>query len=264
MTLNLTTRMAVAVTLFATGIAQAQPRPYSPFLPPAKNPADPMQLPAMRQLMRDMYAPAGTANLPPYRVTPARVGLQPPPTELFDRPLAKARSQRVMDATRLPNERAVVLAWKKSFPKLGEDFEVLGEGTPHPTECGAKAGLDGKVSAGAVIPGTYNCIAHTGGIKNVWVNPYQTVEGWNLYYSPLGLKPTPGLDLSIEPGVQKVAVYATKTAAGKIDQYTHAAIQESDGTWTSKLGSGPLIRHRTALAVEGPVYGEVVRVYVKK
>lgn len=162
---------------------------------------------------------------------------------------------RPMDVTKLPLDRATVLGWKKDFPLLGDDFEVQGSGTPNPTTCATKAGTD------KAIPGTYNCIAHTAGIKNVWVNPYQKGEGWDLYYHPLGYKRVTGTDTGFVKGTQKVAVYAKKLPDGRLKEYTHAAVQEADGTWTSKLGSGPLIRHRTAEAVGGGSYGEVVRVY---
>ena len=122
--------------------------------------------------------------------------------------------------------------------------------------CRSLAGKD------SVPPGTYNCIAYTTGIKNVWVDPYQTVEGWDLYYGrEFSRSKTP--DVSYEAGLLKVAVYATVTTDGKA-KCTHAALQHDDGTWSSKLGSGPLIRHRTAESVSGPIYGEVVLVYVKK
>ena len=114
-----------------------------------------------------------------------------------------------------------------------------------------------------VDPGTYNCIAHTAGIKNVWVNPYQKGDAWDLYYGPLGYAKATGTDTGHEKGVQKVAVYAARLPNGKLKEYTHAAVREADGTWTSKLGSGPLIRHRTAAAVGGGTYGEVVRVYAR-
>lgn len=162
---------------------------------------------------------------------------------------------RPMDTAAFPQSRAVVVGWKADFPFLGDDFEVQGTGTPNPTSCATKAGTD------KAIPGTYNCIAHTAGIKNVWVNPYQKAAGWDLYYGPLGYKQATGTDTSFVKGVQKVAVYAKRLPDGRLKEYTHAAVQEADGTWTSKLGSGPLIRHRTAEAVAGGSYGEVVRVY---
>lgn len=199
-------------------------------------------------------------NPDPLAVIPQRArdysGLKPglvfDPELLLGKPTEYVRP---MDITAFPQSRAVVLGWKADFPFLGDDFEVQGTGTPNPTTCATKAGTD------RAIPGTYNCIAHTAGIKNVWVNPYQKAAGWDLYYEPLKYKKAAGTDTSFVKGVQKVAVYAKKLPDGRLKEYTHAAVQEADGTWTSKLGSGPLIRHRTAEAVAGGSYGEVVRVY---
>jgi hypothetical protein len=237
---------AVAAALVG-GAASAQHRHPSPFAAPVKEPAAELD-PRQSRAWLDVLASLDRSS------EPAALKLVGPAVS----------PARIMDAKLRPEWRKVVLGWKKSFPNLAEDFEVLGPGTPGATECATRAGLDGRRQHGAVIPGTYNCIAHSAGIKNVWINPYQTTAGWDLFYTPLGYRAADGLDVSSESGVRKVAVYATKTAAGAVKEYTHAAIQEPDGTWTSKLGSGPLIRHRTAGAVNGPSYGEVVRVYVKK
>jgi len=154
---------------------------------------------------------------------------------------------QAFDTTRFPGERQIVAGWRKDFPILVE-FEVKAAGTENPSLTKTKAG-------------TFNCISHTAGIKNYWINPFQTRVEWDKFYAPLGYKPTSNLDTSFVAGQQKVAVYAVKKNSGL--EYTHGSVQEADGTWTSKLGSGPLIRHKTADAVNGPIYGEVVRVYVR-
>jgi hypothetical protein len=233
----------VLVTVLGAGTAAGQPRP-SPFDPPVKK-EYPIEVPELQKLWDDLYGPIKPAVAKP--VSPAW-------TDLLG---------RVMDTKRMPAERATVLRWSTDFPNLGDDFEVIGPGTRNPTRA-REAAFGEKARAGQVIPGTYNCIAHTAGIKNVWVNPYQTVEGWDLFYGPLGYRASDRTDTSLEAGLQKVAVYATRAAGRESKEYTHAAIQDGDGTWTSKLGSGPLIRHRTADAVSGPAYGEVVRVYSRK
>lgn len=56
--------------------------------------------------------------------------------------------------------------------------------------------------------------------------------------------------------VEYVALYATD---GRV---RHAARQEADGWWSSKLGLGPRIRHRQS-ALQGGVYGRVVAVLVR-
>ena len=81
-------------------------------------------------------------------------------------------------------------------------------------------------------------------------------------YRAKGYGRVKGLDLSVTTGVQKVVVYATMTN-GRIASVTHAAVQERTGTWTSKLGKLALIRHRTPEALNGPVYGQPVAVYIR-
>jgi hypothetical protein len=57
----------------------------------------------------------------------------------------------------------------------------------------------------------------------------------------------------MEPGYRKVALYAIDA-----DDWLHAAIQEPNGEWSSKLGNGYDIRHKTPYCVEGPTYGTVM------
>ena len=49
-----------------------------------------------------------------------------------------------------------------------------------------------------------------------------------------------------------------------IVEVTHGALQDRDGTWTSKLGQLALIRHRTPAALNGPTYGQPVAVYARR
>jgi hypothetical protein len=56
----------------------------------------------------------------------------------------------------------------------------------------------------------------------------------------------------LEAGFQKVALYAVKT-----DDWLHAAVQEANGEWSSKLGSGYDIRHKSPHCVEGLLYGKI-------
>jgi len=117
----------------------------------------------------------------------------------------------------------------------------------------------------------YNCFAFTLGELTTPVqpksarvldpaNPFKDV---NEMYAPKGYVLTqqaPRLDFGYR-GRPKIAVYG-KVQDGKIVEFTHAAIQEADGTWTSKLGpDGPLVRHATPGAVSGNVLGVPVAVY---
>jgi type VI secretion system secreted protein VgrG len=82
-------------------------------------------------------------------------------------------------------------------------------------------------------------------------------------YSEKGYTRVSGLDFRLVRGLKKVVVYA-RVASGRIQEVTHAALQAADGTWTSKLGQLPLIRHRTPQDLNGPSYGQPVAVYVKR
>jgi hypothetical protein len=57
---------------------------------------------------------------------------------------------------------------------------------------------------------------------------------------------------ALEPGLQKVALYATGT------EPQHAARQLPTGSWTSKIGISDDIEHETLEALEGEDYSKVV------
>lgn len=112
----------------------------------------------------------------------------------------------------------------------------------------------------------YNCIAWSLGITSHWWQP-------GLCWSPADWPPD---DVSLgalermfasmgyhncemhadpEPGFEKVALYAL---SGFL--YTHAARQLPNGMWTSKLGKGIDIEHRSIHDIEGPAYGNVQQI----
>ena len=132
-----------------------------------------------------------------------------------------------------------------NFPSLGPNFRVIGEATKQ-----------------------YNCISYSLGIYDRWTNPETGPADDPLcymdrLYATVGYQRTPGFDCHVEPGVEKVVVYATLNLDGTIHAVTHAARQESDGTYTSKLGQMPVIQHETPEALRGPSYGLPVAVYAR-
>lgn len=162
----------------------------------------------------------------------------PRPPSLYERTI-----ERGLDTRKFPEARRVVYSFRDGFPHLGDQFEVVDPYT-------------GK---------RYNCISHSLGINSHWVNPEtgpnrQPLSRMDVLYHGKGYRRVPGLDYGLVPGMQKVVVYA-KVERGQIVQITHAALQERDGTWSSKLGQGPLIRHLTPTALNGPDYGVPVAVY---
>jgi hypothetical protein len=134
--------------------------------------------------------------------------------------------------------------WKKDFPNLGR-YEVLASATPK----GKKKIL-------------YNCIAHTLRTYDKWVWPGASISDFDKLYGAHGYKRISKLDYRFDARVDRIVLYAKKNKDGRIE-CTHGCRQLADGTWTSKLGQGPLIRHTTPGAVSGPSYGKPIAVYVK-
>lgn len=104
----------------------------------------------------------------------------------------------------------------------------------------------------------YNCIAFSLGIRNEWVwRKPEDIETFDGLYAEHGYEPLEDLDLSHDPDVDKVALFAKNTVV------THAARMDDQGRWMSKLGTDPLIRHDDVNVAGGKSYGDVVRVYVR-
>ena len=115
----------------------------------------------------------------------------------------------------------------------------------------------------------YNCIAFAAGRTDVywWPDPFpdplndywpagiprdETVDAIAELYRSLGYEPC--TDASLEPGFEKVALYAVGS------EPTHAARQILNGRWVSKLGPQEDIEHGAPDDLSGPCYGQVVRV----
>jgi hypothetical protein len=115
-------------------------------------------------------------------------------------------------------------------------------------------------------PAYYNCIAYAvGDFKRKWwpgdYHPFWTVDYWppsapkeetlEAFVKALS---TVGYELCsdgvLEPNFEKLAVYAL---SGVI---RHAALQQEDGMWRSKLASDEDIEH-TLPGLGGPCYGKV-------
>jgi hypothetical protein len=121
-------------------------------------------------------------------------------------------------------------------------------------------------------PAYYNCVAFVvgdfrrkwwpGEYHPFWSDDYwpdtapneETVDAFVSALAVVGYVPCPNGDL--EAGVEKVALYV---AAGLV---RHAAWQQEDGQWKSKLGSDEDITH-TLDGLAGPKYGKVIG-YLKR
>jgi type VI secretion system secreted protein VgrG len=177
----------------------------------------------------------GTCTLLPYALLLLPVCC-PPEGRLVS--LDKSRNNQDRQAMFSPSNR-------QDFPHLGSNFEVLAPAT-----------------------NKYNCIGFSLGSRNQWINPSTGPEDNPLLYMDQlyrkhGYVRLRSGNISQEEGKQKLVVYATRRADGHIKAVTHTAVQAADGSWQSKLGELPLIRHLTLSALSGPSYGEPVAVYAR-
>jgi len=114
----------------------------------------------------------------------------------------------------------------------------------------------------------YNCVAWAAGedFRWWWPDPMGkdywplgipravTVEAFLLAYGTLGFKLY--FDGTHQAGIEKLALYGKGQAGAEVP--THAALQLENGEWTSKIGRFEDVYHKTAAAVEGPIYGHVI------
>jgi len=121
------------------------------------------------------------------------------------------------------------------------------------------------------VDASYNCIAFAAGRTDVfwWADPFapplddywpqgipreETIEAFIELYRTFGYAPCDLTDDgSLEPGYEKIALYAEGTIP------THAAKQLPDGRWCSKLGLYEDIKHDNQACLNGPCYGCPVR-----
>lgn len=110
----------------------------------------------------------------------------------------------------------------------------------------------------------YNCIDWAAGFNDIWWWPdpdgfdhwpacaprQRTLTAFVIALGTVGFLPCP--DESLEPGWEKIALYATS------DGPTHAARQLKNGRWTGKLGPDDDIEH-TLDGLCGSLYGTVIQ-----
>ncbi len=128
---------------------------------------------------------------------------------------------------------------RKTFPHLGRDYELLSPATKN-----------------------YNCIAWWIGVTNKWVWPGEKVADFDRLYGTNGYQRIGVLDYSRKAGLDKIVLYGKRKGDGAWAA-THGARQLADGSWSSKLGALPLIRHLEPGDVDGDCYGIPIAVYVR-
>ncbi len=154
------------------------------------------------------------------------------------RPLDLARHAGQRDVFQTPDERA-------NFPNLGHGYEVL-----------------------AAASDRYNCISWSLGVTDRWLWPARpglpiTFGDFDDLYSRHGYRKLSALDFTRAAGHEKIVLYARVTPENVLEP-THAARQHDDGSWTSKVGKLPLIRHLQPGDLEGSIYGTPFAVYVRQ
>jgi hypothetical protein len=118
----------------------------------------------------------------------------------------------------------------------------------------------------------YNCIAHAADDHDHWWEspvfykprcywPPSAMRGYTIdalvsAFQAIGY--TLCADGELEDGFDKVVLYSNDRG-----EWTHAAKQVADGSWSSKLGPWEDIRHATVEAIECPDYGKASK-YMKR
>jgi hypothetical protein len=116
-------------------------------------------------------------------------------------------------------------------------------------------------------PADYNCIAYAADDETRWWWPGTSEdEYWPVpvpekitlqtfldVFATRGYTCTVDMNGEVEEGYEKVAIYALDNG-----EVTHAAKQQTNGRWRSKLGPDEDIEH-TVDGLDGPVYGRIVR-----
>lgn len=130
----------------------------------------------------------------------------------------------------------------------------------------------------------YNCVALTLGMRDRSIDPERfTITAVDEIYAAHGFKPAAEVNLTLEPGVEKVVImahtpgsffeeklreeYEDRGRTSLLDSgpiFRHAILQEETGLWLSKNGwSGPLLRVEHPEALSGREYGAPIRVYAR-
>ncbi len=176
---------------------------------------------------------SGSAMADGFRPTPPPVKIGLPKT-----PVAPPRVNPVQD------KQAFLTAVGQDFPRLGQNFDIVGPATDKVNGFGDALGLKS------------------------WVNPEagtadDPLAGMDRLFEQYRYQRIADLDLSVQPGVEKVVLYVTVNPDGTVKDITAAAHQESDGSWTAKIGGMVKIRIADPSQLQGMTYGLPFVVYTR-
>lgn len=124
--------------------------------------------------------------------------------------------------------------------------------------------IEGSYKLTSPKDGAYNCVAWAvGDTSHFWydvrikgyywppgVGSADTLEGWKRLFAVHGYSECTSSE--VEQELEKIAIYVDTEGYP-----SHVARQTEIGEWTSKLGKGYDIRHKTLEALEGDEYGKV-------
>jgi hypothetical protein len=134
---------------------------------------------------------------------------------------------------------------KKALPRLGSNFRVLAPASKN-----------------------YNAYSYVLGVTDRWLVPEagtadNPLAGADRFLAQASYRRMSGFDARVEPGKQKVAVFATVGPDGSIAAVQSMALQQADGTWACKVGNMAVIGVPSLEALRGPTYGVAVALYVR-
>jgi hypothetical protein len=155
--------------------------------------------------------------------------------------------KKALDPVRNASERGYLetASERTSFPRLGAAYEVLGKATP-----------------------AYNCVAWALGRDDRWIWPAAQghaagFDDFDALFRTHGYRRLSALNYDRAAGYDKLVLYAKRNGSGALEP-THSARQLADGSWSSKLGKLPLIRHLHPDDIDGGTYGQAHAVYVRR
>ncbi len=150
----------------------------------------------------------------------------------------------------MTEEEAEILKVLEFFPKLANDDWRKTSEKEIRYNCFAWAGGDNSNRWEPSKDGTGHCLWFNGDnspLVNNFIDNYGYVQYKEIADSP-----------DYEDGIEKIAFYVNEYGTCE-----HAARQKENGFWTSKLGYGIDIEHKTLESLEGEFYG-YVKVILKR
>jgi hypothetical protein len=182
-----------------------------------------------------LFGLAGAANAEGFRPTP------PPIRPAGSAAAAAVKAPRVNP---IQDKQAFLAQAGQDFPRLDLNFDIVGLATEKVNGFGDALGLSRWVNP---EPGT----------------PDNPLAGMDRLFEQYRYQRIADLDLSVQPGIEKIVVFVTVNPDGTVKDVTAAAHQEADGSWTAKIGKMAKIRIADPYQLQGPTYGLPFVIYAR-